>query len=141
MHNIKDEYIKNALQAVEKYLSKQGKVSKEYDGYAASFTASIVMAGVMPTLSFYTDVHRQSESQPRRYKLLRALHWVITQKESDNLCSLMHFVLKEEYGESALNPAIPFTKQQQVSFEMEQQLIDAAIALKLALRNFEQTDL
>jgi len=151
-------HIVNALNAVEKYLAepvstgKPDSVSKEYDGYAASFTASLVISGLRPTLAFYTDVHKmRSDAQKeakavRRYKLLQALHHVLVPPSSVNspkvaANALLFWVMKEVYGPGALeaNNKLENPDEKRLS-SLQVQITDAAVALKLALRNFKQVE-
>lgn len=147
-----NQYMPHALKAVEKYLAKppaEGKerpdtVSKEYDGYAASFTAAITTSGLLPTLAFYTDIHKSKPAKEAeevlRYKTTQALMYILHPSESRvaKNALLMH-VMEELYGPVVNDPekllgAINMSKLP----ALQKKIMDAAIALKLALRNFIQ---
>lgn len=122
-----EELIGPALEAVEKHLSKDGKsVEKEYDGYAASFGASLRTSGLLPTLAFYSDYHKE-KNKPRRNHLLKALFHVVKLKN-------------EEAAKSGEDKLLEAAVRSQKPKELERDLLDASIAVKLALRNFEQKD-
>jgi hypothetical protein len=123
-----EKYIPHALKAVRAELLKnpanKTDVYEEYDGYAASLGASIITSSLLPALSFYTDIHRSGEKEkPRRYKILKAIAQIVNTDGmavpvADN--GLLEFMIL-----AANNTA-----------ENKAKIIDASIALKLALRNF-----
>jgi len=124
-----EKLIGPALEAVEQYLADKDnikKVAKEYDGYAASFGASMRTSGLLPTLAFYSDYHKD-KNKPRRNHLLLALFHVVKQ-------------LNEAAAKSAedklLETAVRLNDKERK--KLERDLLNASIAIKLALRNFEQ---
>jgi hypothetical protein len=139
-----------AIQAVEKYLAlPTQEVPKEYDGYAASFGASITTAGLLPTLSFFTDVHKiktnDNPDQVRRYKLLQAIMHILdpdkTGREKLPENAMLFWAMKELYKTDVSNADVPLGQLDKQKLPgLEKQILQAAIALKLALRNFKQTE-
>jgi len=149
-----------ATAAVRKYLVDKktpGEVDKEYKGYASSFGASVITAGLLPTLAFYTDISRDIDDssddenkkrEPRRYRLLQTLWYVYQRGKVDSVHAntLLHNVLKQVY------PELGFEKtdtEYSSNFEwdqpkmlvlqkLEKELLNASVAVKLALRNFTQ---
>ena len=122
-----EKLIGPALKAVETHLSKDGKsVEKEYDGYAASFGAALRTSGLLPTLAFYSDYHKE-KNKPRRNHFLKALYHVVKLTNEEAAKS----------GEEKLLEAAVNSKNRKV---LERDLLDASIAVKLALRNFEQKE-
>jgi len=110
-------------------------VSKEYDGYVASFAPSLITAGLLPTLSFYSDRHKISDDkndadrekrEPRRIHVLNALLDILKKVNligaTDDL--LDHALAHKDHAHSQR--------------QLRKSLTDASIALKLALRNFKQ---
>ena len=132
-----EKYISSALEAVTTLLAQPDKsgdktiVFEEYDGYAASFGASIITAGLLPTVSFYTNVHKKEkkkedeEKKPRRYKMLTALSHIL-RSNGYNI----------ETGETALLDYIN-TDQRRTNKRLKSDIVAYSIALKLALRNFQ----
>ena len=144
MKKIKNEDFANALKAVEAMLTN-GKLEKEYDGYVSSLGASIINSGLLPTLSFYTDVHKNT-SEVRRFKLLKAVFAVMNPTAakaagSDNK-GLLNYVLAKVYGEG-FKQAPAGTLGEGDTKELTKQknrLLEAAVAVKLAMRNFKHSD-
>jgi CRISPR/Cas system CMR-associated protein Cmr5 small subunit len=153
-NSIIQQNIPIALKAVEKYLAikpaseetRPDTVPKEYDGYAASFTASIVISGLLPTLSFYTDIHKSKRGREAtevlRYKTTQALmHIIHPTEEPYAKNALLMYAVEELYGEDALQADVsPGTSVDGVEPNLQETIMNAAIALKLALRNFKQVE-
>lgn len=150
-----NEEIPKAFKAIALFLSNEAgeqpkTVPKEYDGYAASFTASIVTAGLLPTLAFYTDIHKMDREENkervavRRYKLTQALQYILDDSSTEVAGNaLLMRVLTAVYGETVNNPEIEIdfsTADQNQERALKKEIMDAAIALKLALRNFQQIE-
>lgn len=150
-----------ALQAVERYLALPAEtpgqtlrtVPGEYDGYAASLGASVATAGLLPTLAFYTDIHKIKKDAPqqvRRYKILQALLYVLQPQAAgaapyaEN--EMLFWTLEKLYGPpvQVRNPGVtlpPLAAGQTARLSaLEKDILAAATALKLALRNFKQTE-
>ena len=143
--------MQRALKAVEYYLVADAKtlqVPKEYDGYAASFSASVISSGLFPTLAFYTDIHKmkggaQEQEAVRRYKLLQALHYIIAsqaeQKEQIAVNALQQWAMGKAYESNPQDPSVrAWGLNSSEEALVQKQIMAAAIALKLALRNFPQ---
>lgn len=130
-HNMKklEMLIPAALEAVSAHLEtkkKSNKVPKEYFGYAAQLGASIRTAGLLPALAFYTDKHKdKKDNEPQRLKLLKAIIQILN--ENHNL----------QIGDGLLEYAVEHKDDQQ---QLKQKILDASVALKLALRNFEKVE-
>lgn len=130
-----ERYIPAALEAVRAQLTcdeAKTRVFEEYDGYAASFGASVVTAGLLPTVSFYTNVHKKEKKpedelkKPRRYKMLLALAEVLRKNGRSEIgtdeTALLDFINRE---------------QNRADRVIKSEILAASIALKLALRNFQ----
>jgi len=116
-----EKLIPDAIDVVKEVLEKDEKVASEYNGYIASFGASIITSGLLPAIAFYES--ESSGAQKDRKKLMTAIRKLIkkTKKESDNNETLMKYVLPHKNDLS----------------EIKEEITDAAIALKLAIRTFE----
>ncbi|MBP9076709.1 MAG: hypothetical protein KBG02_07590 [Haliscomenobacter sp.] len=119
--------IKPALDAAMSMLDPVGarKIYEEYDGYAASLGAAIVTSGLLPALSFYTDVakpdvNKNNQPLPRRYKILQAISAVLG-LGNGKTALLDHVLSLDQAEENAI----------------KKEILSASIALKLALRSFE----
>ena len=144
MKKIKNEDFANALTAVETMLTN-GILDKEYDGYVSSLGASIINSGLLPTLSFYTDVHK-SASEVRRFKLLKAIFAVVNptaaEAAGNDNKGLLNYVLEKVYGEGFQHaPAGTLGEGDKKELaKQKSRLLEAAVAVKLAMRNFKHSD-
>jgi hypothetical protein len=127
-----DQYIPAALEAAALlYPANDAKsVYEEYDGYAASLGAAIVTADFQAAIAFYSDSSKEKEKdkgkKPYRYHILKAIAKIL----ADN------GVEKTEPAEAdgLLRYIIGLTEAEQKI--ARRQVIQASIALKLALRSF-----
>ena len=71
-----EEYIPEALKALKDVgIVKNGKFSKEYNGYISSFGASIRQAGLLATIMFYSA--EDSGASQDRKKIIEAIEQII----------------------------------------------------------------
>ncbi|HNR18087.1 MAG TPA: type III-B CRISPR module-associated protein Cmr5 [Chitinophagaceae bacterium] len=123
-----ENYLPVALSIIREGIGKGNKVAEEYDGYAASLGPAIIASGLLPAISFYTDIHKdKGDSKPHRFEILRIISGVLKNKDNMQITSdkngLLEFLLDKNIQErEALKPVI----------------MDAVIAIKLSLRNFKQ---
>ena len=139
-----------ALKAVERYLLTENKVQKEYDGYAASLGAAIRSSGLVPALCFYTDISRDS-GDANRWRVLMAVNYVITGSElsaelnqAQDRKNLLNTVISAVYGNQNIananvNPANENNTNRAALHVWKKDILNASIALKLAMRNFPHT--
>lgn len=133
-----EKYLPAALQVVRQIrvpsedTDAPVQVFEEYDGYAASFGASVVTAGLLPTLSFYTNVHKKERREqeeakkPRRYKMLIALASILRANGYTQVGT----------GDTGLLDFVN-TDPNRNNRNLKNDIVAASIALKLALRNFQ----
>lgn len=140
MKNI-EKLLPAAIQVATDNLARTDRksVSKEYDGYVASFAPSLITAGLLPTLSFYSDRHKISDEkkdadpanrdkrEPRRIHVLEAL-----------LAILKAANLSVSTKNDLLDYALASKDQAADQRQLRKDLTEVSIALKLALRNFKQ---
>lgn len=148
--------IPKAIEATQQFLmTKEGSniVQKEYDGYAASLGAAIRTSGLIPALTFYTDVKRKN-GDAKRYKLLQAVAYCLGETvEAGNERFLLRDVIIDLYGVDVFNrktigqrdnkrlPKIQATSDyESKKKDWAIKITHASIALKLAMRNFEHSD-
>jgi hypothetical protein len=121
---IKD-LIPKAMDVIEKYESKKGTIDKEVKGYIASLGAGILMAGLTPTLAVYAA--EENNSQASRHIILDWINQMIRNvnkpKSQDNAKDLLTHVIGL-----------------QNSSQIEQEILNASIALKLSIRTFKLKD-
>lgn len=123
-----EKYIPVALKIIRQGIGKNNQVAEEYDGYAASFGPAVIASGLLPAISFYTDIHKSTEEgKPRRYEILKVVSGILSEREqlhiNDEKNGLLEFLIsKTDKERDVLRPII----------------MDAIIAIKLSLRNFKQ---
>lgn len=133
MNNKINKLIPKALDAITKSgMVSSGEFDKEYKGYIASMGASIIQSGLIATLAFYSNP--SPEAGERRIKLLHAIFMMI---EDNRQGKLFDYVLEKTKPANHNN----FTADQLDKTELkklENNISDALIALKLALRTFKE---
>lgn len=121
------KYIPEALIAIDVCgLAHEGCVAKEYKAYISSFGASIIQSGLLPAVAFFEN--RVSGAQQDRSKLMKALLYIIAEDKRKEI--------KSGNSEHLLDYII--ARQDKIS-ELKEEIMTAAIALKLALRTFKFT--
>lgn len=125
-----EKLIPRAVEAIEQILlNSDEQVPKEYKGYAASLGPSIINSGLKPALAFYTDTHREKQDEREkvlRLKLLQAIYFTLENVEISDIKSDTLF-------REVLSP-------NQNELLWKNKIMNASIALKLALRTFKQTE-
>lgn len=117
-----DELIRLAIQVADCKLTENGKISKKYNGYISSFGASVTLSGLFPSIAFYEN--KNAESADMKNRLMQAILTLIAIRDATaaEFDSLINFAFSRMY---------PTAKQE---------ILDAATALKLAIRTFELID-
>jgi len=115
-------------------------VKKEFKGYISSMGASILQAGLLPTIAFFAnDEGKNAKSSD----LLKAVHIVITDNNV-NVQTLFEYVIDKTKKDNL--PARQDNKIRMNDLDMnklylmEEEISDALIAIKLALRTFKLKD-
>lgn len=111
--------INRAVNAIEAAgIAKNGIVPKQFTGYIASFGAAVIQSGLIPAVVFFEDPDANSEED--RTALIKAIkHYLgINDDLSKHLLALDLTAL----------------------FEKEEAIIEAAQAIKLALRTFKKSE-
>ena len=109
MRNRIESYIPRALEAIEKFhIANNGGVPKQFNGYIASFGASVRQAGLLATVLFYAN--EQSNAEEDRKKVIEAIEYIIEDE---------------------------IVKNNRVERSIRAKVEDAAVALKLSVRTFK----
>jgi len=137
-----------ALEAARKYITldkEQLSIPKQFKGYISSFGASVIQSGLMPTLAFYSDAKKakgdrsllipalidilfKNGSYTVDEKVNEILSALVEDKDKD-LKSRIHYFFDWLLKKNGENPE-----------KLKKELMDASIALKLALRTFREVD-
>ncbi|MEM6525876.1 MAG: type III-B CRISPR module-associated protein Cmr5 [Bacteroidota bacterium] len=116
-----DNLIPIAFRAVEDKLATNGQVSRQYNGYIASFGASVVQSGMMAALVF--NHREESRSEQDRKALMDAIFEVTKSLEEHQVIepSLLDFYRNK------------LTDKRRLKLN----IMDAAAAIKLVIRTFK----
>jgi len=120
-----EKLIPIAIEAiVEKIQDKDKKnkgkpIPKPFTGYIASFGPSMIQSGLLPTVLFYSE---KGDAKADRRKVLNAICWMIREpgKEPMTIVQLMDHIIALKRD----------------TFRIKKEILEAVIALKLALRVF-----
>ena len=119
--------IPTAFDAVAKQgLVEGGKISKQYNGYIASFGASVVLSGMLMSLIYN---HRSSTDE----------HQVRSEKDKLPLMKTMFQVVKTYRNDltSKSKDLLAYYQTCPDKRLLKSQILDAAVAIKLVIRTFE----
>ncbi len=105
-----DTYIPLAIKAIEalNIANNDGEVAKQFNGYIASFGASMRQAGLLATVLFYANANSKAEKE--REKVVTAIEKIIG-------CSIIN--------------------NNRVEKSTRAKVENAAVALKLAVRTYK----
>lgn len=104
-----ESYIPKALDAIESLkIAENGEVPRQFNGYIASFGASVRQAGLLATVLFYSN--EQSKSEEERKKVVEAIESII---------------------------GISLSNINNIDRTTRSKVEDAAVALKLSVRTFK----
>ena len=110
MRRAVEQYIPNAIRVIEELeiVNGNGEVAKQFNGYIASFGASVRQAGLLATVLFYGNASLSTEKE--REKVVKAIELMIG-----------HDIINNNSVEKSTRAKVE----------------DAAIALKLAIRTYK----
>ena len=110
-----------------------GIVQKEFKGYIASIGASVIQAGLLPTLAFYQN---KSGKKADSWKVLDAI--LILLNASQPNMTLIKYVINhcKLVNQSNNQYSLSNLDKEKLSL-VEEDIMDAIIALKLSLRTFK----
>ncbi len=119
-----ENYLPPAIKAVEKIIleGKTGKpVPRPFKGYISAFGAAVIQSGILPAVAFYSA---KGGAEEDRTNVIRAIEYILNRQENfqynDNETLLKYLVEHPAEREN-----------------LTAKIMDAATALKLALRTFE----
>jgi CRISPR-associated protein Cmr5 len=142
-----EKLLPSALDAATKYITTDDdhlSVPKQFKGYISSFGASVIQSGLMPTLAFYGDA---GKAKGDRSMLIPALIFILIEKERfpENK-ELKSWIDKIKEEPKELPNLIQhlfgwlMNTDKENHDKLRKELMDASIALKLALRTFREVD-
>ncbi len=103
-------------------VASNDSADSKFKGYFSSFGAVIVLSGIKPTFAFYAN--ENSDETKKRAKILTAIYKLVVPADNQNLNPKPKDLLKY------------YIDNENVDLQLKQKILDAAIALKLALRTY-----
>lgn len=147
--------IPDAIAAIKSHMAKDDKrtIAKEYKGDISALGAGIVRSGLLPTLSFFSQqassARDKEDTKNRRLKLMKAIkslflkhshfHQEIQAMEDDAFLFLIIRLLNTKDNVSLTNARanFEFSMNEQKEQVVKRELNEIAVALKMAMRVFE----
>lgn len=125
-----EKLISSAIIAVERKMADRGIVNKAYKGYISALGAGIIQSGLLPTLAMYKGNEESDKKKAETGHLLSAIYAVVKSKYNPK-------PVEENLFDFALTKMQQPDKRQEVITE----IMDASIAIKLAIRTFKLEEL
>jgi len=128
--------IPKAIDVIESSgIAHDGVVKKEYKGYISSMGASIIQTGLLATLAFYQN---DSGKKAKSSFLLKAILSLIKPNDSTET-KLIKYIIDNSLRPQAAgdNDVSVADLDSDKLYILEQEVSDALVALKLALRTFK----
>jgi len=119
-----------AMAAVPAKLEENGIVLSGYQSAISAFGVSVMQMGLLPTFAVYVD--KGSDADISREKLLAALQHILSSAES-------RYSRKAQLGQmpDLLKEALAVRTNPNTLRELQEHTLQAAVALKLAIRTFK----
>ena len=119
-----EKLIPNAISAVKEHIAPDDIVKSAYKGYISSLGAGIIQSGLLPTLAMYKGNAGSDKKKAETGDLLQAILSVIKTSNND--------IIEDDLFNYALN-AVDKNK-------VKKEIMDASIAIKLAIRTFKLSE-
>ncbi len=132
-----NKLIPEAIKVINKHMVENGEVKSEFKGYISSMGASIKQTGLLSTIAFFSnDENKKAKSS----NLLTAINQLIN-PDNHKKQILMVYLIEECSMPAATNQSVG---KADIDLDklllMEEEVEDALIALKLALRTFKLSE-
>ena len=115
-----DEYIPKAYDAIKKCdILKDQKIANGFRGQIAAFGAMVAMGSILSAIALYNN---QGDSLVDRSKLIKAIAYI---------------VMGEDFGEKDLFFYVQKKIKEKNEKNVKEKILDAAIAIKLAMNLYE----
>ena len=109
-----DNLIPTAITLLESRLYKDGAIDKVYQGYLASFGATVIISGLLQTVMFYSG-----------------------DEKKNRVIEIMWELIKGEFTTSASSMESFLTENENYkSYRVKKRILEANIACKLSIRTF-----
>lgn len=121
-----DKILPYAFEALDTMLqdrSFEGCIPRPYNGYIASLGASVIQSGMMAALVF--NHNQDANSEANKLPLMNVLYRVVLQMRGEQ--------------QRAIN-LVSYYREAQDKQRLKRQILDAANALKLAIRTYPKSE-
>ncbi len=116
-----DEYLPYAYDALKECgIAVNNEISKTFRGQISTFGAAITMGSLLASVAFFSE---QGSATTERQKLMKAIHYVIFKSENKDV---------SECSNNSLFLLVKNTQKDRID-SLKQNILDAAIAIKLAM--------
>ncbi|MCD4675189.1 MAG: hypothetical protein K8S18_04230 [Desulfobacula sp.] len=116
-----ENYLPRALEIVKELgIAENDEVPSEFNGYISSFGAAIIQSGLKQAATFFSNENSRTDQD--RAKIVKAVYLLICDNPDPKAKSDALSKLLEEKGRTHL---------------MTEKVIDASVALKLAIRTYK----
>jgi len=119
-----ENYLPSAIKAVEDIILNENPnnpIPRQFKGYISAFGAAVIQSGILPAVAFYSV---KGGAEEDRTNVIRAIEYILNRQENytynDNETLLKYLVEHPNEREN-----------------LTAKIMDAATALKLALRTFK----
>jgi len=136
-----------ALDAAKMFITTdetQLTIPKQFKGYISSFGASVIQSGLMPTLAFYSDAKK---AKGDRSMLIPALIFILFENKLFEIDEAIKQTILDVAKKGKELPKVIHSlfdwllkTNGDTPERLRKELMDASIALKLALRTFREED-
>lgn len=107
-------------------LVKNGRIPNAYKGYVSSFATTVNQCGLMPAVALFSSTTSKSDSE--KFPVLDAVFSLIKEELWKEVTLLDRLL--------TLSRSTEATRRQELEL-LEEQVLEAAVALKLAIRTFK----
>ncbi len=115
---------------------ENNEVNNVYEGYIAAFGANLQQSGLLPTLIFY----QKTKGNGKRILWSKAIYKMLTEEDSKKDNDLIAYVIENSKKENTQEPYALADLDTDKLDDLETQISEIAIALKLAVRTFKIKD-
>lgn len=130
-----DEYIPKAIDilSMNKKIVKDGKIEGGFAGQIATFSVAVSMGSLLSAVAFFSE---KKQSAVERQELMNVIYEIITGKTAKEEGSNLLSHTKKKYEET--HPKDKSSKGLFEYAEFQRDILNAAIAVKLAINFFEK---
>ena len=132
-----DSYIPDAIKALEiSGIAKNGKIDSSYRGQISSFGAAVTVGSFKQAVAFFAQDAKSSSSGIKRSYLILAIDYILN---SEDYAAEFENEDKKAEKISSIKEGILKLTDDKLLKGLENQYLDAAVALKVAMGLFDMS--